>query len=188
MEFEWDEVKRQTVLADRGIDLLAMAALLDGRPSYSYPSRRGDEARTVTIAEQNGKLLRWSGWRGRDESVSFLRGEPAVAKKERIVRYTMDEIKEMLARCEDATDYGRFDSEAEIDKQTNADPDLFVPDDWEETIVRGASTIGKENKKLVSVRYSPRVLDYFKATGKGWQTRMDAVLMAYVDRRERSRR
>jgi uncharacterized protein (DUF4415 family) len=28
-------------------------------------------------------------------------------------------------------------------------------------------------KQLVSVRYSPQVLQYFKATGAGWQTRMN---------------
>lgn len=38
-----------------------------------------------------------------------------------------------------------------------------------------------ENKKqLVSVRYSPEVLDYFKSTGDGWQSRMDGVLREYV--------
>ena len=38
-----------------------------------------------------------------------------------------------------------------------------------------------ENKKLlVSVRYSPEVLAYFKSTGSGWQARMDSVLRDYV--------
>ena len=35
-------------------------------------------------------------------------------------------------------------------------------------------------KQLVSVRYSPEVLDYFKATGAGWQTRMDEALLEWV--------
>ncbi|WP_268747390.1 BrnA antitoxin family protein [Serpentinimonas raichei] len=40
-----------------------------------------------------------------------------------------------------------------------------------------------ENKKLlVSVRYSPEVVAYFKSTGKGWQSRMDGVLRKYVSR------
>ena len=40
-----------------------------------------------------------------------------------------------------------------------------------------------ENKKLlVSVRYSPEVIAYFKSTGEGWQSRMDAVLRKYVTR------
>jgi uncharacterized protein (DUF4415 family) len=40
-----------------------------------------------------------------------------------------------------------------------------------------------ENKKLlVSVRYSPEVISYFKSTGEGWQSRMDRVLRQYVAR------
>ena len=40
-----------------------------------------------------------------------------------------------------------------------------------------------ENKKLlVSVRYSPEVVAYFKSTGKDWQSRMDGVLQQYVAR------
>lgn len=40
-------------------------------------------------------------------------------------------------------------------------------------------------KQLVSVRYSPEVLAYFRASGEGWQTRMDEVLRDYVARRLR---
>ena len=40
-------------------------------------------------------------------------------------------------------------------------------------------------KQLVSVRYSPEVLAFFKATGEGWQSRMDGVLRQYVSRRAR---
>ena len=43
-----------------------------------------------------------------------------------------------------------------------------------------------ENPKLlVSVRYSPEVIAWFRATGPGWQGRMDGVLRAYVERRSR---
>lgn len=43
-----------------------------------------------------------------------------------------------------------------------------------------------ENKKLlVSVRYSPEVVAYFKSTGEGWQSRMDGALREYVARRSR---
>ena len=36
-------------------------------------------------------------------------------------------------------------------------------------------------KQLVSIRYSPEVIDYFRASGAGWQARMDAVLKDYVE-------
>jgi len=38
-------------------------------------------------------------------------------------------------------------------------------------------------KQLVSVRYSPEVLQYFKATGAGWQTRMNEALLEWVHKR-----
>jgi len=41
-----------------------------------------------------------------------------------------------------------------------------------------------DNKKLlVSVRYSPEVVAYFKSTGEGWQSRMDEALREYVKQR-----
>ncbi len=43
-----------------------------------------------------------------------------------------------------------------------------------------------DNRKLlVSVRYSPEVVAYFKSTGDGWQSRMDRVLREYVSRHSR---
>ncbi len=43
-----------------------------------------------------------------------------------------------------------------------------------------------ESKKLLlSVRYSPEVVAYFKSTGEGWQSRMDGVLREYVERQSR---
>jgi uncharacterized protein (DUF4415 family) len=43
-----------------------------------------------------------------------------------------------------------------------------------------------ENKKLlVSVRYSQEVVEFFKSTGDGWQSRMDGVLRQYVARHSR---
>lgn len=35
-------------------------------------------------------------------------------------------------------------------------------------------------KKLVSVRYSPEVIAYFKSGGDGWQTRMDDALKQWI--------
>lgn len=39
-------------------------------------------------------------------------------------------------------------------------------------------------KVAVTVRYSPEVVAYFKATGEGWQTRMNDALRQYVSRRK----
>jgi uncharacterized protein (DUF4415 family) len=38
-------------------------------------------------------------------------------------------------------------------------------------------------KKLVSLRLSPEVIDHFKATGRGWQTRIDGALLESIKKR-----
>jgi uncharacterized protein (DUF4415 family) len=44
----------------------------------------------------------------------------------------------------------------------------------------------ERKKLLVSVRYSQEVVDFFKSTGEGWQSRMDGVLRQYVEQHSRS--
>ena len=48
--------------------------------------------------------------------------------------------------------------------------------------LRGRPKSGNR-KLLVSVRYSPEVVSYFKSTGEGWQSRMDEALREYVKQR-----
>ncbi len=43
-------------------------------------------------------------------------------------------------------------------------------------------------KQLVSVRYSPEVLAFFKAGGTGWQTRMDEALKQWVSGQGKAKR
>ena len=46
-----------------------------------------------------------------------------------------------------------------------------------------------ESKKLlISVRYSPEVVAYFRSTGQGWQARMDGVLREHVGKQAALRR
>ena len=47
-------------------------------------------------------------------------------------------------------------------------------------LLRGRPKLANK-KQLVSIRYSPEVIAYFKASGAGWQARMDAALKEYVE-------
>ncbi|MDD0824462.1 BrnA antitoxin family protein [Mannheimia sp. AT1] len=40
--------------------------------------------------------------------------------------------------------------------------------------------ISNDKKVSVTIRYSASVIEAFKATGKGWQTRMNQVLEDYI--------
>ena len=48
------------------------------------------------------------------------------------------------------------------------------------TLVRRGRPKSTEKKILLSVRYSPDVVSYFKATGAGWQARMNEALKEYI--------
>jgi uncharacterized protein (DUF4415 family) len=47
--------------------------------------------------------------------------------------------------------------------------------------MRGVGRPKSENpKEAITIRLSPEICTYFRATGKGWQTRLNAVLKDYV--------
>lgn len=77
-----------------------------------------------------------------------------------------------------------------ITTEAKADPDAqpLTPRQLKSMIpmraLRGRPKSGNA-KQLVSVRYSREVLEYFRATGEGWQSRMDSVLRQYVTRHSR---
>lgn len=61
MDFEWFEDKRIWTLEDRGLDFRDVQRLFDGRPLYTYPSPRGNEARFVSVGllEQRFTAVVW---------------------------------------------------------------------------------------------------------------------------------
>jgi uncharacterized protein (DUF4415 family) len=72
-----------------------------------------------------------------------------------------------------------------------ADPDCPpLTDDQIARMVPLKTFLGRPrspNKKLLlSIRYSPQVVKYFRSTGPGWQTRMDGVLRRYVARQTKA--
>ena len=61
------------------------------------------------------------------------------------------------------------------------DPDTVeLTQSWFAGTRRGGRPVSDNPKQLRSIRFSPEVLDYFRATGKGWQTRVDAALKEWI--------
>ena len=59
---------------------------------------------------------------------------------------------------------------------------LFNPEIVAEMLVSPKGRPPVQNpKKLTSVRFDPDILDSFKATGKGWQTRMNDALREWLN-------
>lgn len=70
-------------------------------------------------------------------------------------------------------------SDEEIQAGIDSDPDAAPIADakfW-----RNARLVAPANKQLTSIRLDPDVLTWFKSGGKGYQTRVNAVLRSYVE-------
>lgn len=102
-----------------------------------------------------------------------------MAKKEHIVRYTTKEIRKKIARGEDKTDLAKAATvtDAALEASIAADPDeATLTFDWDHATIEVPQT-----KAVLNMRVDPYVLDFFKQTGRGYQTRIHAVLKAFVD-------
>ncbi|MGH2532668.1 MAG: BrnA antitoxin family protein [Thermomicrobiales bacterium] len=99
---------------------------------------------------------------------------------EHIVRYTAEELDEMLRRGESQTDWARLDAMTEEELEASIDHDEEGEVDWS-TIQVGIPG----PKQQLTVRFDQDVIDWFKAQGRGYQTRMNAVLRSYVEARKR---
>jgi uncharacterized protein (DUF4415 family) len=68
--------------------------------------------------------------------------------------------------------------EDEIERRAASDPDagLVPPGFWDK-----ARIVEPEGTEQITLRLPRRVLGHFRATGKGYQSRISAVLASYVD-------
>ncbi|MCO6417656.1 BrnA antitoxin family protein [Siccirubricoccus sp. KC 17139] len=98
-------------------------------------------------------------------------------------RYSADELRARAARGESRTDAARIEamSEAELERSIAADPDWQgVPEDW----YLKAEAVMPRPKVAVSLRLDADLVEEFRASGRGWQTRINAILRAYSQARK----
>jgi uncharacterized protein (DUF4415 family) len=108
-----------------------------------------------------------------------------MAKKERIVRFTDDALRAKQARGEDKSDWKRAAAmtEAEIEAAIADDPDeAGMAVDWSQ-----ASVELPQPKATLNMRIDRDVLEFFRRQGKGYQTRINAVLRSYVEQMRHDR-
>jgi uncharacterized protein (DUF4415 family) len=90
----------------------------------------------------------------------------------------------------DQSDWSAINAMTDADIYHDADSPRTLASDWDGALLKqGGVVIGrvktrganiKPLKKQVAIRFDEEVLDYFRATGKGWQTRMNNVLKEWV--------
>lgn len=99
-------------------------------------------------------------------------------KKERIVRYTTEQLQAMRAAGLDQTDWDKARNHPMPD---GSDPDdAMDSDDW---VIVDIDL--PRPKQQTTVRLDADVLDWFKAQGPGYQTRINAVLRSYYEQKKK---
>jgi uncharacterized protein (DUF4415 family) len=112
-------------------------------------------------------------------AASFLTGDHMMPKKENIVRYTLEELQAKVAAGESKSDWAKANAmtEEEIEVAIASDPDeagMIV--DWSK-----GTMVLPEPKAVLNMRVDRDILDYFKHQGKGYQSRINAVLRTFVE-------
>jgi uncharacterized protein (DUF4415 family) len=105
-----------------------------------------------------------------------------MAKKSNIVQHTADALAARRKRGESRTDWkaAASASRAAIEKSIARDPDeAGMTIDWDRAMVELP-----QPKEVLNMRVDRHVLDFFRKTGRGYQTRINAVLRAYVKAHE----
>lgn len=106
-------------------------------------------------------------------------------KPESIARASAAELRAMRERGESRTDWDRVRAmpQAEVERLADAE-DGPLPEGWEDTVEVGLP----RGKQDVHIRLDADVLDWFRAAGPGYQTRINTVLRAFVAARRGERR
>jgi uncharacterized protein (DUF4415 family) len=107
-------------------------------------------------------------------------------KQGHIVSYTAKELAALRARGKDKTDWKRVDAKSEAELAADMASDEAwdgVPHDWVSQAAAAIRTLRrpKENKRQVTMRFDPLVLEYFRNQGRGWQGLINAVLRSFVE-------
>ncbi len=103
-------------------------------------------------------------------------------KNENISRFSADKIRRKIARGESKTDWTRVKAMPQKNVERLADRDEdSLPNDWESKVMVGLPPA----KQDIHIRLDTDILEWFKAHGRGYQTRINAVLRAFVQTRER---
>jgi uncharacterized protein (DUF4415 family) len=97
-----------------------------------------------------------------------------------ISRFTTDELARLRESGSDLTDWARVDALTEEELEASIDHDEEGEIDWNSVQVGFPGP-----KQQLTVRFDVDVIEWFKAQGPGYQTRMNAVLRSYVGAQKR---
>jgi uncharacterized protein (DUF4415 family) len=106
-----------------------------------------------------------------------------MAKRERVARASAKDIQTMRRQGKTQSDWLAAEQMPQPDIERLADEDDGpLPEGWESSVEIGVP----EPAQPVNIRLDAAVLRWFKARGPGYQTRINAVLRAFVRARQRA--
>lgn len=100
--------------------------------------------------------------------------------KSSIKHFTTDELRKLAERGESRTDIARVEamSDEDVERSVANDSDWDgIPADWH----KQAEAVMPRRKVPVSIRLDADLIEHFRSTGRGWQTRVNAILRAYKE-------
>jgi len=106
-----------------------------------------------------------------------------MAKKEHIVKHSAEELKELTGRGSSSSDWAKSAgmTQSDIEEAVASDPDeRNMTMDWDNATVELP-----QPKAVLNMRIDKDILDYFRKTGKGYQTLINSVLRSYVKQKSR---
>jgi uncharacterized protein (DUF4415 family) len=127
-----------------------------------------------------GKYTRSFGCGDWKTGGSFLSAGREMERKERTVRHSDEELTAMGERGQSHSDWAKAAAMTsdEIEASVTSDPDeAGMVMDWDSVTVAMP-----QPKAVLNMRVDREVLDYFRDTGRGSQTRITAVLKSHVAR------
>ena len=99
-----------------------------------------------------------------------------MAKSGTITSITLEEAKARIAKYGDPSDWERVKSMTEEELEASID----FEEEGRPVPGTGRMIYNPDAKRQITLRLDSDIIDFFKASGPGYQTRMNAVLRQYV--------
>ena len=167
IQFSWTETKRSRNLKDHGLDFIDAPRVFEGTTSTFEDDR--------SVMESSASL-RWGCLQVLLPPLSTRRTKMKSASSH---SEKPQNVKRKSSSTKSKTDWARLES-----KRSEATPTAEHPEADLKHIVRGIVRRGLKPlpaKSSISLRVDRDVLEWFKAQGPGYQTRINTVLRAFRD-------
>jgi uncharacterized DUF497 family protein len=171
MGYVWDAGKNVANQIKHGISFEEACLIFEGDVLTGVDSRRDyGETRRISIGAIQGLIVITVVHTDRDGVIRIISARLANRKKGRsIMTISAARLKELQSRSDADIDYSDI-------------PEL------DDAFFETAELVTPSAKTQITVRVDSEVLEWFRQQGKGYQTRMNAVLKAYMEsQRRRSR-